>query len=249
MITLEAVDAARADSLRYHSNEWYPYPYMVDDGLTPAQRQVFAAIRDRVERGEPVPTYRELCQEFRWSSTGTVRDHLQALERKGFLQRSGPGHRQIRLLREQVPVTRVPLLGRVVAGSPMTAEEHVDGYLPVPAEWTAGGNHFAVRVDGTSMAGAGILDGDFAIARQQAVAGQGDVVVATVDGKTTLKRFTRNASGVTLAAENPRHRSIPVRTEDARVQGVVVGLLRAYRRAGATQWTEERVGDLTRRRR
>jgi repressor LexA len=129
------------------------------------------------------------------------------------------------------------------------AEEHVDGYLPVPAEWTTAGNHFAVRVDGTSMEGAGILDGDIAIARQQAVATPGDVVVATVDGKTTLKRFTRTAAGVTLAAENPHHRAIPVRIEDARVQGVVVGLLRAYRQASAAQWTEKRVRERPRGRR
>lgn len=206
----------------------------MNESLTPTQRQVFAAIRDRLDRGEPVPTYRELCQQFRWSSTGTVRDHLRALERKGFLQRSGSRHRQIRLLREQVPVSRVPLLGRVVAGSPTTAEEHVDGYLPVPAEWTTSGNHFAVRVDGFSMEGAGILDGDIAIARQQECAAQGDIVVATVEGKTTLKRFKETSAGVTLLAENPGYQSIPIRTEDACIQGVVVGLLRSYSRTGAT---------------
>lgn len=211
----------------------------MDDRLTPAQQQVFDAIRGRVEQGEPLPTYRELCAEFQWSSTGTVRDHLRALERKGYLQRSGPGHRQIRLLRERVPVTRVPLLGTVVAGSPVTVEQHVDGYLPVPADWTTGGTHFAVRVNGTSMIGAGILDGDYAIARQQPVAADGDVVVATIEGETTLKRFKRTATGATLAAENPRNRSIPVRTENASVQGVVVGLLRAYRRGGAVRWAGE----------
>ena len=84
------------------------------------------------------------------------------------------------------------------------------------------------------MEGAGILDGDIAIARQQECAAQGDIVVATVEGKTTLKRFKETSAGVTLLAENPGYQSIPIRTEDACIQGVVVGLLRSYSRTGAT---------------
>lgn len=214
--------------------------------LSSVQADVLSAIRRRVDGGEPVPSYRELRDEFGWRSTATVRDHLRALSRKGYLELSGGRHRQIRLVREGVTVSRVPLLGSVVAGSPQAAEQHIDGYLPVPGDWTSNGDHFAVRVRGSSMVGAGILDGDYVIARHQLVAADGDVVVARIEGETTLKRFKRTAGGVTLVAENPRHRSIPVRSEDASVQGVVVGLLRAYRRPGATRWAEKRVGERAR---
>jgi repressor LexA len=198
------------------------------DKLTPTQAQVLIAVRRRVDCGEPAPTYRDLCAEFGWASTGTVRDHLRALARKGYLTLAG-GRRQLRLCEEHVPVTRVPLVGRVVAGAPVASEEHVERSVPVPSEWTRRGTHFALRVAGDSMRGAGILDGDEVIVRQQSTAEDGDIVVATIDGETTLKRLRIHGRRASLVAENPRFKPIEIRTVSAVLQGIVVGLLRAYR--------------------
>jgi len=199
----------------------------MQEKLTAIQARVLQAVRRRVDHGEPVPTYRELCSEFGWGSTGTARDHLCALERKGYVELAG-GHRQLRLREEHPPVARVPLVGRVVAGVPVTAEENVEHRVPVPAEWTGRGTCFALRVAGDSMRDAGILDGDQVVVRQQSTAHDGDIVVATLDGETTLKRLRVRGQRRTLVAENPRFRPIDIRTESAIVQGVVVGLLRAY---------------------
>ena len=189
-------------------------------------------MRRRVDSGDPPPTYRELCAEFGWKSTGTVRDHLRALVRKGYVGLSGR-HRQLRLREERRPVARVPLVGRVVAGVPVISEENIEQLIPVPAAWTRRGMFFALRVAGDSMRGAGILEGDQVVVRQRSFAADGDVVVATVEGETTIKRLRLRGSRVILVPENPKYPLIEVRAEEPIVQGVVVGLLREYGDRGA----------------
>ena len=202
------------------------------EALTTIQVRVLEALRRRADKGEPSPTYRELCAEFNWASTGTVRDHLRALVRKGYVELTGR-HRQLRLCEERPSVARVPLVGRVVAGVPVISDENIEQRIPVPAEWTRKGTFFAVRVAGDSMRDAGILEGDQVIVRQRSVAADGDVVIATLDGETTIKRLRIDGSRVMLVAENPQYRSIEVRAEEAIIQGVVVGLMRAYHERGA----------------
>jgi repressor LexA len=208
--------------LIHHSFEWY---YRVVNGLTAIQRRVLEALRRRVDQGEPVATYRELCAEFGWASTGTIRDHLRALVRKGYVELTGK-HRQIRLRDEHAAIARIPLIGRVVAGVPVISEENIEQRIPVPAAWTRRGTFFALRVAGDSMRDAGILEGDQVVVRQQSVAADRDVVVATIEGETTIKRLRLRGRRVTLVAENPRYRPIEVRAEQTIIQGVVVGLMR-----------------------
>jgi repressor LexA len=203
----------------------------MDRPLTPAQSEVLAAIRRRLDRGEPAPTYRDLCAEFGWASTGTARDHLRALERKGHVELpGGRGHRQIRLKDAPPPSGSVPLVGRVSAGLPVLAEQNLEGRIAVPGEWLDRGSHFALQVCGESMVGAGILDGDHVIVRQEAAAEDGDIVAATVEGETTLKRLRRRGSRYALIAENPRYPAIDIRTDGVTIHGVVVGLMRTYGR-------------------
>lgn len=203
------------------------------NALTQIQGHLLNALRRRLERGEPPPTYRELCAEFGWRSTGTVRDHLRALARKGFVETTG-GHRQRRLRAERPPVAFVPLVGRVVAGAPVASDENVERRVPIPAAWAERGLLFALRVAGDSMKDVGILEGDQIVVRQGSVANDRDIVVATVDGETTVKRLRLRKKRVTLAAENPMYPPIEVRAEDAVIQGVVVGLMRSYRESGAS---------------
>lgn len=201
----------------------------MENELSATQAAVLAELRRKADSGEPFPTYRELCAQFGWSSTGTARDHLQALARKGCIQLAAGRARKIRLLDSTAAVTRVPIIGRVVAGSPVAVNEAKEGMLPIPAHWANRGAHFALRVAGDSMEGAGIFQDDYVIARQTPVPNNGDIVVATIDGETTLKRYRRVRGRLYLIAENPRYSPIAVTgNQTAVVHGVVVGLLRSY---------------------
>lgn len=196
--------------------------------LAEVQARVLDAVRERVRAGEPPPSYRELCAEFGWSSTGTARDHLKALQRKGYvdLPRSRSG--RVRLRHEVPPTARAAIVGRIAAGRPVLADEHHDGWLSFPAEWLGSGSCFALRVTGDSMKDAGILEGDHVIVRQQETADSGEIVAATLNGETTLKRLVKEGHRVLLVAENPRYQPIEVTTDSAMIHGVVVGLLRPY---------------------
>lgn len=197
------------------------------DDLTPIQRKVLESFRRRADLGDAPPTYRDLCREFGWASTGTARDHLRALARKGFLELSGGRARLVRL-KDPTQVARVPFLGHVIAGSPVPTEEMAEGRVPVPADWIGRSSAFALRVYGDSMIGAGVHDGDVVIVREQATAGDGDVVAATIDGETTLKRLRLRTGRTFLAAENPAFPDIEVIGEELEIHGVAVGLLRRF---------------------
>lgn len=226
MIT-EVILTPGSTTLATHSNEWYS-PLEMAAELSRMQARVLAAIRRRAESGEPPPSYRDLCAEFRWASTGTVRDHLKALARKGCIELSHHRHRRIRIREGIATSAGVPLLGRIVAGVPALAEQNIERHLAVPAEWTRSGVHFSLRVTGDSMIGAGILPDDCVVVRQQRVAGPGEVAVVTLSGETTLKRVERRGDRFVLVPQNPKYSEIPVETEAAQIQGVVIGLIREY---------------------
>jgi len=180
-----------------------------------------------MESGDTPPSYREICSEFGWASTATVRDHLRALARKGYVQLSKGRARALRLNERMCPTAHVPLVGRIAAGIPVQTEEQVEAVIPVPAEWVRQNVCFAVRVSGDSMKDAAILDGDQVVARAQSMAVDGDIVVATLNGETTLKRLNRRGSRWFLTAENKRYRPIPIQGDSPIIQGVMVGLLRS----------------------
>jgi repressor LexA len=210
----------------------------VNTPLTAKQANILAAIERRLDAGESAPSYRELRDEFGWSSTGTVRDHLQALARKGYIELSGSSHRRVKLRRERPRISRIPVLGRVAAGLPTFAEENIEGHLPVPEEWKQRGAAFALRVNGDSMIDAGIRQGDYVVVRPRVSADSGDIVVAEMDGETTLKRFWRSGRRVVLKPENTRYKPIEVRTDSSAIQGVVVALLRDYGHGKRFGWLD-----------
>ena len=214
--------------------------------LSPGQVRVLHALRDRVDEGLAPPTYRELCEQFGWRSTGTARDHLRALADKGYIRLSGGQARQVTLLDDRDPAAHVPILGRVVAGIPEAAEEERAGTLPVPRGWLRGGRHFALAVAGDSMSGAAILDGDFVVVRATPSARSGHVVVATVDGETTVKVLDVGSDGARLLAANPKYPPIPLAQGSVVVHGVVVGVLRhlgGLLRVEGRAWAAGGVGD------
>ena len=208
-----------------HSFEWYN---TCMEELTKAQADVLAAVRHRVSRVQTPPSYRDLCAEFGWSSTGTARGHLKALERKGYVQLPRRRGGRVTLCDPPRPAAVAPIIGRIAAGTPIPAEERLEGQLQYPVEWSRSGDCFALQVTGDSMVKAGILEGDHVIVRPQEAARNGQIVAATVDGETTLKRFVKEGARTLLAAENPRYENIEITTESAMIHGVVVGLIRAY---------------------
>jgi repressor LexA len=200
------------------------------DDLTPRQHRILEFIRTTVRgRGYP-PTVREIGEAVGLTSSSSVHSQLQNLERLGLLHKDPTKPRAIGLQTEPAgdPGVQVPLLGRIAAGSPILANEHVEEYLSVPSGFASDREHFALRVSGDSMIGAGILDGDVVVVRSQDTADDGDIVAAVLPGpaedEATVKRLHRRGDRIELAPENPAME--PFDLGDGRVAGVVVAVLR-----------------------
>jgi repressor LexA len=157
------------------------------------------------------------------------------LKRLGYLRRDPTKPRAIEVRfdpqsgaqAERRPVRHVPLVGDVAAGTDVLAQENVEEVLPVPADFTGEGELFMLRVRGDSMVEAGILDGDYVVARHQAEAGSGDIVVAGIPGEeATVKTYTRRSGKVVLLPSNARLEPMVFRPDEVRVFGKVVTVLR-----------------------
>lgn len=198
--------------------------------ITPRQRRILEFIERTVrERGYP-PTVREIGEAVGLTSSSSVHSQLTNLERKGLLRKDPTKPRAI-VAEPDAPRPQgvvVPLLGRIAAGAPVMAAEHVEEYLTVPLGFADGGDHFALHVEGDSMIGAGILDGDVVVVRRQDDADDGDVVAALLPGpaedEATVKRLRREKGRVMLVPENPALG--PFEMTDGRILGRVVAVLR-----------------------
>jgi len=200
------------------------------DDPTPRQRRILEYIADIVrDRGYP-PTVREIGEAVGLTSSSSVHSQLANLERKGLLHKDPTKPRAIGLADESTRPDGVviPVLGRIAAGVPVLATENVEEYLTVPVGFAKGGEHFALRVAGQSMTGAGILDGDVVVVRRQDSAADGDVVAALLPGpgedEATVTRLRRRAGRVTLHPENPAFS--PIQMTEGRILGKVVAVLR-----------------------
>jgi repressor LexA len=206
--------------------------------LTSRQEEALEVLRQALEQGATPPSYREIGARLGIRSTNGVKELLDALERKGFLARAAGRARALELTsaaRSTRPeperaLRRVPLLGRVAAGAPILAVEHVEEMLHVDAQLLRDGEHFALEVRGDSMVEAGILDGDLVFAQVQPAARAGEMVVALLGDEATVKFYFPEQDRVRLQPANPRHQPIWVEGRpDFRIAGRVVGLLRRYR--------------------
>ena len=201
-------------------------------GLTPRQQQILEVIRAAVATQGYPPTVREIGTAVGLSSPASVQNHLSVLEepglhpaggvatacprahglttdRCGTVMAVGPGYR---------------LSGRVAAGTPLLAEENVEDVLEIPGFLAQDEGCFALEVRGTSMIGAGILDGDVVVVRRQDNAENGDIVVALLEDEATVKRFFREADHVRLQPENDE--MDPILTREPRILGKVTGVMR-----------------------
>ncbi len=205
----------------------------MQESLTPPQQKLLTYILDSIRKSGSPPTVREICAKFGYRSTGTARDHLGALEIKGYLRKLPGKSRGLvpsnwsKLLRAEF-LLPIPILGRVPAGGPLLAEENIEGSLDLSEEF-AGQKTFALKVHGDSMIEAGICEDDLVIVRSQEHAEPDEIVVALVDGEATVKRLERRNGKLWLQPANPRYEPIPV-TGDTRVIGKVIGVIRSYER-------------------
>jgi repressor LexA len=196
--------------------------------LTDRQKEVLVFISAFSDGHAYPPTIREIAERFQISVKGAY-DHVKALERKGALRLGENRSRSIEVLSREKPdarYTEVPLLGTVAAGRPILAQENLEGTIRIPVEMLRSHPGFALRVRGDSMRDAGILDGDLAVIEERPVAENGEIVVAMIDDAVTLKRFFRETGRIRLAAENPAY--APIYTQDARIVGLLRGILRTY---------------------
>jgi repressor LexA len=212
--------------------------------LTPRQQEILALIRRHIaDTGFP-PTRAEIAAELGFRSPNAAEEHLKALARKGVIELTSGASRGIRLKllphmdpdREgggigsavQIALT-LPLVGRVAAGSPILAQEHVEASFAVDPGLFPERPDYLLKVRGMSMRDAGILDGDLLAVRQASEARNGQVVVARIDGGVTVKRFKRRGNAIELLPENPDFEPIVVdaRSTDFAIEGIGVGLVRS----------------------
>jgi repressor LexA len=201
--------------------------------LSIRQLAILDFIKNEVkDKGYP-PSVREIGEAVGLASSSTVHGHLERLEKKGLIRRDPTKPRAIEItdgsLTEgssfALSVVRVPLVGRVTAGVPITATENIEDYFPLPSHYVGDYNVFMLSIVGDSMIDAGIHDGDYVIVRQQQAANNGDIVVAmTEDDEATVKRFYKEKDHIRLQPEN---RSMePIRLKNVTILGRVVGLFR-----------------------
>jgi repressor LexA len=200
--------------------------------LTSKQQTVLNYIERVIARSGKPPSLRQAARDL-GVSHAAVAQHLNTLEKKGYLKRKGPYSRTIFLLnrsRDAAGVHRwreIPIIGRVTAGLPLYAQQEWDGALVLDAGVFRGRNLFALRITGDSMKHAGILDGDLAICEPRQYAESGEIVVALINGEeATVKRFFLHADHIELRPENPSFAPMRCGFGDVLVQGKVIGIHR-----------------------
>ncbi|MEI7886483.1 MAG: transcriptional repressor LexA [Actinomycetes bacterium] len=203
--------------------------------LTPRQQEILVFIEKTVgDRGYP-PSVREIGEAVGLASPSTVHSHLHTLQRLGYLRRDPTKPRAIEVTAdtasgttaERRPTRHVPLVGDVAAGVGVLAQERVEEMMPLPADFTGDGELFMLRVRGDSMIDAGILDGDFIVAKVQPEVSNGDIVVAGIPGEeATVKTFRRQSGRVVLHPSNPSMEPMTFEPSEVEIYGKVVTVIR-----------------------
>lgn len=210
----------------------------MSEALTERQRQILHVIEKSMQdRGYP-PSVREIGEAVGLNSPSTVHNHLATLQKMGFLRRDPTKPRAIEVrfdtnsevAMERRPSRHVPLIGDVAAGTNVLAQQNVEDLIPLPTDFTGEGDLFMLRVRGDSMIDAGILDGDFVVARQQQVADNGDIVVAGIPGdEATVKTFKKSGNTITLVPANSSMKPMVFTPDEVTVFGKVVTVMRSLK--------------------
>ncbi|MES2018893.1 MAG: transcriptional repressor LexA [Pseudomonadota bacterium] len=207
--------------------------------LTPRQEQILNLIKDAIDNTGFPPTRAEIANELGFKSANAAEEHLQALARKGAIEISPGTSRGIRLIGASldtippVPPTlmmSLPLVGRVAAGSPILAQEHVETTYSVDPAMFSAKPDFLLKVRGWSMRDAGIMDGDLLAVKKVDSAKNGQIVVARIGEDVTVKRYKKTGNIIELLPENPDFKVIRVDPEvdEFTLEGLAVGLMRSW---------------------
>jgi repressor LexA len=209
--------------------------------LTARQQQVFDLIQRAIERTGFPPTRAEIAAELGFSSANSAEEHLRALARKGVIELAAGASRGIRLLAQGDDLPRqytlphqsimqlsLPLVGRVAAGSPILAQEHISQHYACDPALFSSKPDYLLKVRGLSMRDAGIFDGDLLAVQKRTEAKDGQIIVARLGDDVTVKRLKRRPNGIELIAENPDYENIFVEagSADFALEGIAVGLIR-----------------------
>ncbi|MGH3298409.1 MAG: transcriptional repressor LexA [Trebonia sp.] len=222
-----------------------------DPGLSPRQRKILQVIGDSVQKRGYPPSMREIGEAVDLASTSSVSYQLSTLQRKGYLHRDVGRPRTVEVLRPDHPVVRrvqgangtaeaepsadgmdiasaearrVPLVGRIAAGVPITADQRVEDFFSLPRQLVGEGQLFMLKVAGDPMINAAIADGDWVVIRQQEDAENGEIVAAMIDGEATVKTLKRVDGHVWLIPHNPLYS--PIIDDEAQILGKLVAVLR-----------------------
>ncbi|MBQ4068955.1 MAG: transcriptional repressor LexA [Lachnospiraceae bacterium] len=203
---------------------------MATGKITAKQQEILDYIRDcLLNKGYP-PSVREICDAVKLKSTSSVHSHLETLEKNGYIKRDPSKPRTIEILDDNASMIRqemvnIPVVGRVAAGEPILANENIESYFPIPAEFVPRGDTFMLKVKGDSMINVGIYSGDTIMVESCNTARNGDIVVALIDDSATVKTFYKEKDYIRLQPENDDMEPIIVRDE-VTIVGKVFGLFR-----------------------
>lgn len=203
------------------------------DSLTPKQQKFYQYIKEFLEARGYAPTLQDMAQHFQLSSLGTVQQYLEALESKGYIERSSKA-RGLKLIKKSVAkdkesLVALPVLGKVAAGRPIDYKKNNESVVVPPWMLKKNGEHFVLEVQGDSMIDEGIFEGDRVIVHRQTNADSGQIVVAMLDEEATIKKLVRKKQRTELHSANSKYAPIIV-PEGAsfRIEGVYCGLLRTH---------------------
>jgi repressor LexA len=200
-------------------------PHGERPNLTDRQAEILSHIESCVtEQGLP-PTRAEVSKHFGFSSANAAETHLRALAKKGYIEITAGASRGIKLMAQSVGL---PVIGRVAAGSPIMAIEHVESHCPLPAQFFSPKADYLLKVKGMSMRDAGIFDGDLIAVHKTDSVRSGDIIIARIDDEVTVKTLERKSGAVRLLPANPDFQPIEVSTNDESftIEGKCVGVIR-----------------------
>ncbi|OIQ61629.1 transcriptional repressor LexA [Neomoorella thermoacetica] len=200
------------------------------ENLNHKEEMVLKYIRQFIDAHGYPPAVRDICRAARIRSSSSVHHYLNQLEEKGYIRRDRVRSRAIEIIKPKPcnpsDTVSVPLMGKIAAGQPILAVENIEDSFPLPSKIAGSENAFMLRVQGDSMIGASILDGDYIIVRPQDTAENGDIVVALLGEEATVKYFYRYEDHVELVPANSQMQ--PIKAREVTILGKVIGLLRRF---------------------
>jgi repressor LexA len=196
--------------------------------LTARQQMVLDLVKSAIEETGFPPTRAEIARELGFKSANAAEEHLKALARKGAIEMIPGASRGIRVLQDEQQ--GLPIVGRVAAGEPILAQEHIEDYCEIPPGFFKPTADFLLEVHGDSMKNVGILDGDFIAVHKASTARNGEIVVARVENEVTVKRLEQKKHQIRLHSENENYSPIEVdlREQEFSIEGLYVGVVRRH---------------------